>query len=166
MHTSTTEYVLQWHHFDVFPSLRNDYMPIFQLEQSRFSLPIKPSAMYPYVTPDDVQSILDSFQHNINFWYPTLSQRQIERTKTLLNSGVTLEDSVDACLALLAMALGCASQVTAGLDIRGSIPDQESAWRVSRRQMGDVFFDAALKKAYVAHLDVTSTSAQCLFFVG
>ncbi|KAG6031190.1 hypothetical protein E4U41_007651 [Claviceps citrina] len=166
MHTSTTESVLSWHHFDDFPSLRNDYSSIFQLEQSRPSLSIRQSTIYPYVTSEDVDSILESFEHNVNFWYPTMSQRQIERTRTLINSGVTPEDGIDACVALLTMALGCASQVTTDLWDASSVSEQGIQRKISRRQMGDVYFDAALKKAYVAHLDVTSLSAQCLFYVG
>ncbi|KAG5983286.1 hypothetical protein E4U55_000364 [Claviceps digitariae] len=156
MHTSTTESVLSWHHFDNFPSLRNDYSSIFQLEQSRPSLAIKQSTIYPYVTSEDVDSILESFEHNVNFWYPTMSRRQIERTRTLIDSGVTPEDNIDACVALLAMALGCASQVTTDMESASSVSEQDARRRISRRQMGDVYFDAALKKAYVAHLSVTS----------
>ncbi|KAG5949932.1 hypothetical protein E4U53_005631 [Claviceps sorghi] len=166
MHTSTTESVLSWHHFDGFPSLRNDYSPIFQLEQSRSSLPIKQSTIYPFVASDEVDSILESFEHNVNFWYPTMSRRQIEQTRSLINSGVTLEDSIDACVALLTMALGCASQVTTDMENASSESEQDARRRISRRQMGDVYFNAALKKVYVSHLDVTSLSAQCLFHVG
>ncbi|KAG5985476.1 hypothetical protein E4U43_006063 [Claviceps pusilla] len=166
MHTSTTESVLSWHHFDSFQSLRNDYSSIFQLEQSRPSLSIKQSTVYPYVTSEDVDSILDSFEHNVNFWYPTMSRCQIERTRSLINSGVTLEDSIDVCVALLAMALGCASQVTTDMEKANSVSEQDTRRRISRRQMGDVYFNAALKRAYVAHLGVTSLSAQCLFYVG
>jgi len=166
MHTSTTESVLSWHHFDNFPSLRNDYLSLFQLEQSRSSLPIKQSTVYPYVTSEDVDSILESFEHNINFWYPTMSRRQIERTRNLIDSGVTPEDSIDACVALLAMALGCASQVTTDMEDASNVSEQDARRRISRRQMGDVYFNAALRKAYVAHLGVTSLSAQCLFYVG
>lgn len=166
MHTSTTESVLSWHHFDSFQSLRNDYSSIFQLEQSRPSLSIKQSTVYPYVTSEDVDSILDSFEHNVNFWYPTMSRCQIERTRSLINSGVTLEDSIDACVALLAMALGCASQVTTDMENANGVSEQDARRRLSRRQMGDVYFNAALKRAYVAHLGVTSLSAQCLFYVG
>lgn len=129
-------------------------------------MPIKQSTIYPYVTAEDVDSIMLSFQKNVNSWYPTMSQRQVERTKTLLNSGVTPEDTVDACLALLTMALGCASQVTADLEGTNTLSDHETRRRASRRQMGDVYFDAALKKAYVTHLEVSSTSAQCLFYIG
>ncbi|KAH0596910.1 hypothetical protein MHUMG1_05218 [Metarhizium humberi] len=166
MHTSTTESVLSWHHFNTFPSLRNGYTSIFQLEQSRPVLPIMQSTIYPYVTPEDVNCILESFEHKVNFWYPTMSQRQIERTKLMLNSGVMFEDSVEACIALLTMALGCASQVTTDMEVGSSVSDQDAKRRASKRQMGDVYFDAALKKSYVAHLDVTSLSVQCLFFIG
>ncbi|KND92834.1 hypothetical protein TOPH_02821 [Tolypocladium ophioglossoides CBS 100239] len=165
MHTSTTESVLQWHHFDVFPSLRNDYTPIFQLEQSRPPLSMKLATAHPYVTAEDVDAVLASFQRSVNFWYPTMSRSQLDRTRAVLNSGVTAEDSIEACLALLTMALGCASQVTADLDESAELSDQEKRRRTSRRQMGNVYFDAALKRAYIAHLSVSSVSAQCLFFV-
>ncbi|UNI24268.1 hypothetical protein JDV02_010031 [Purpureocillium takamizusanense] len=165
MHTSTTESVLQWHHFDGFPSLRNDYTPIFQLEQSRPALSMKIATVYPYVTSEDVDSILDSFQQNVNFWYPTMSLRQLDRARAVLNSGATSEDSIESSISLLTMALGCASQATAGLEATVELTDQELRWRTSRRQMGDVYFDVALKKAYNAHLSVSSVSAQCLFFV-
>ncbi|KAG5928210.1 hypothetical protein E4U42_001094 [Claviceps africana] len=166
MHTSTTESVLSWHHFDSFPSLRTDYLPIFQLEQSRPSLAIKQSIVYPYVASEEVDSILESFEHNVNFWYPTMSRRQVEPTRNLINSGVTPEDSIEACVALLTMALGCASQVTTDMENASSVSEQDARRRISRRQMGDVYFNAALKMAYVAHLGVTSLSAQCLFYVG
>lgn len=165
MHTSTTESVLQWHHFDGFPSLRNDYTPIFQLEQTRPALSMKVATVHPYVTAEDVDSILNSFQRSVNFWYPTMSQSQLDRIRSVLNSGVTSEDSIEASISLLTMALGCANQATSALDNNAELSGQEKRWRTSRRQMGDVYFDAALKKAYNAHLTVSSVSAQCLFFV-
>ncbi|KAG6000625.1 hypothetical protein E4U21_005277 [Claviceps maximensis] len=158
MHTSTTESVLSWHHFDNFPSLRNDYSSIFQLEQSRSSLPIKQSILYPYVTSVDVDSILESFEYNVNFWYPTMSRRQVEQTRNLINKGVTPEDNIDVCVALLTMALGCASQVTSDMEDASSVSQQDARRRTSRRQMGDVYFNAALRMAYVAHLTELSAS--------
>jgi hypothetical protein len=164
MHTSTTESILQWPHFDTFPSLRNGYESIFQLEQSRPPLAMRQTVVYPYVAFEDVDAILDSFGRNANFWYPTMSQSQLDRSRAMLKSDDPIDVSLDACLALLTMALGCAGLVTAGLADGESLTDAEARRRISKRKMGDLYFDSALKKLHVAHLSVTSTAAQCLFF--
>jgi hypothetical protein len=166
MHTSTTESVLQWPHFDVFPSLRAGYEPIFRLEQARPPLAVRPAPVFPYAGPDDVDAVLASFARNANFWYPTLSRAQLAAARALLVAEAPMDDdSLGACLALLTMALGCASQATEGLADADGLSDAEARRRVSRRKMGDLYFDSALKKLHVAHLSVTSTAAQCLFFV-
>jgi hypothetical protein len=165
MHTSTTESILQWPHFDTFPSLRTDHASIFHLEQSRSPLKMRPNAMYPYVGIEDIDSILDSFQHNVNFWYPTMSQSQISRIRSTLESGVPSDDTIEACLTLLTLALGCASQIIAGLRHGGAmLSEDETRKRLLRRNMGDIYFESALKKMHVAHLHVTSEAIQCLFF--
>ena len=165
MHTSTTESVLQWPHFDQFPSLKADYIPIFHLEQSRHALVVASSPIYPYVTQEDVASILDSFQQNVNFWYPTLSQSQIKKISHSLSAGAPTDDSMDSCLALLVMALGCASQVTSRLNTETPLTSEDRRQRQSRRTIGDIFFEGALKRLHVSNLVVNSISAQCLFFV-
>ncbi|KAK3393315.1 hypothetical protein B0H63DRAFT_491346 [Podospora didyma] len=165
-HTSTTESLLQWPHFDVFPSLRHDYVSIFQLEQSRTPVRTRTSTMYPYVTAEDVDGIIDSFEHAVNFWYPTMSQNQLKKTRAIVTDGVFDEDGPHTCLALLTMALGCASQVTAGLTPGTTqLSDEETKRRARRRAMGDVYFDGVLKKLHVAHTGVSSTATHCLFFV-
>ncbi|KAF7554465.1 hypothetical protein G7Z17_g2936 [Cylindrodendrum hubeiense] len=164
MHTSTTESILQWPHFDVFSSLRTDHTSIFHLEQSRSILPVRPNAMYPYVTIEDIDSILDSFENNLNFWYPTMSQDQLQSIRATLQAGVPSEDNVEACLTLLTMALGCASQAIAGLGPGEVLTEDESRRRLMKRKMGDIYFECALKKLYVAHLHTNSVAAQCLFF--
>ncbi len=164
-HTSTTESVLNWPHFVVFPSLRHDYVSIFQLEQSRPPMRTRASTMYPYVTADDVGGILDSFEHAVNFWYPTMSRGQLEVMQTIITSGAFDEDGPDTCLALLTMALGCASQVIAGLTMGTAVlTEEEKKRRAARRAMGDMYFDSALKRLYVAHTGVSSTATHCLFF--
>lgn len=173
MHTSTTESVLQWPHFDVFPSLRNDYVSIFELEQSRPPIKMRPSAiMYPFVTDDEMDSILDAFQHGVNFWYPTMSRHQLEKVRLTVkcfNAGVAEEQSVEACLAFLTMALGCASQAVAGLAssspaAAAALSDDDLKHRSQRREMADLYFDHALRRLHVVHMDVGSTATQCLFF--
>ncbi|KAK3329963.1 hypothetical protein B0H66DRAFT_572223 [Apodospora peruviana] len=167
-HTSTTESVLQWPHFDVFPSLRHDYVSIFQLEQSRTPIKTRASMVYPYVTAEDVDDILDSFSHAINFWYPTTSREQLEKTRAMVTAGNfddPTENGADSCLALLTMALGCASQVVAGLSSGTTIDGEQQRRRAGRRAMGDMCFDSVLKKLHVAHTDVSSNATHCLFFV-
>lgn len=164
-HTSTTESVLNWPHFDVFPSLRQDYISIFQLEQSRPPIRTRTSIMYPYVTAEDVDGILDSFQQAVNFWYPTMSQTQLDKVRVIVNDGAFDQDGTYTCLALLTMALGCASQVIAGLTLgTNTLTEEEKKKRAARRAMGDIYFDSALKRLYAAHMDVSSTATHCLFF--
>jgi len=121
--------------------------------------------MYPYVTVEDVDSILDSFSHTVNFWYPTMSQAQLGQLRTIVNAGAFDEDGCSACLALLTMALGCASEVISGLAARtSSLTDEETKRRLNRRAMGDTYFDSAVKKLYMAHTDVSALATHCLFF--
>ncbi|KAJ0162692.1 hypothetical protein CTA2_4172 [Colletotrichum tanaceti] len=175
MHTSTTESVLQWPHFDAYPTLRDGYVSIFHLEQSRPPVRTRSTSMYPYVTAEDVEAILDSFEHTVNFWYPTMSRGQLGRVRGLIADGIPEEDSILVCLALLTMALGCAGQVTAGLTDGGgggggggaSSPSgsgEDRKRRAARRAMGDMYFDSVLKKLHVVHTNVGSTATHCLFF--
>ena len=99
-HTSTTESVLQWPHFDVFPSLRNDYISIFHLEQSRPRIRTKTSNLHPYITQEEVDSILGAFEHAVNFWYPTASSDQLKNARTIITNGnFDDEDGLHVCLA-------------------------------------------------------------------
>lgn len=168
MHTSNTESVLQWPHFDVFPSLRDSYVSIFELEQSRPTIAMRLTAiMYPLVSDEEMEAILEAFQHNVNFWYPTMSQHQLGKVRLMVkcfNAGVTEEQSVETCLAFLTMALGCASQTIAGLALGSTVTDEELKLRGKQRELGDFYFDHALRRLHIAHMGVGSTATQCLFF--
>ncbi|KAL8399471.1 hypothetical protein RB594_000011 [Gaeumannomyces avenae] len=167
MHTSTTESILQWPHLDLFPSLRRDYVPIFPLEQRRPPLRARATSMLPCVAPDDVDAVLSAFEAAVNFWYPTTSVEQVERCRRVLvpaDDSPEPDDSVDACLAYVVMALGCASQAVAGLG--EALSDDEMRFRRARRKMGDLFFDNVLKRLHVVHAVVGSTATHCLFLVG
>ncbi|KAM7193457.1 lactose permease [Rhypophila sp. PSN 637] len=170
-HTSTTEAVLQWTHFDAFPSLRDEYIPILQLEQSRSPLALKPAiGIFHFLTPDEVDGILDSFSQNINFWYPTTSLDQMRAASDLILSGVDLRDRPrpETVMALLIMALGCASQAVAdffpfsSLDSRRHPSIAESRSRAHNLSM--VFFSSALPMIYAVHTTPSPTSTHCLFF--
>ncbi|KAF9877230.1 putative C6 zinc finger domain-containing protein [Colletotrichum karsti] len=164
MHTSTTESILQWPHFEAFPSMKDGYVSIFHLEQSRPAVKTRSTTMYPYVTTEDIDGIIDSFEHTVNFWYPTMSRSQLSQVRDLIVDGITEEDSILACLALLTMALGCAGQVTAGLTTGHALTDEDRKRRTARRAMGDMYFDSVLKKLHVVHTNVGSTATHCLFF--
>ena len=118
------------------------------------------------MTEEEVDSILDAFGHAVNFWYPTTSSDQLHNARALITNG-NFEDNDElcVCLALLVMALGCASKVTAGLMESAAVPESEQRRRATYRATGDMYFESALKKLYVAHMDVSSIATQCLFFV-
>ncbi|KAK1538744.1 C6 zinc finger domain-containing protein [Colletotrichum costaricense] len=164
MHTSTTESVLQWPHFDAFPNMRDGYVPIFHLEQSRPAVKTRATPVYPYVTAEDIDEIIESFEHTINFWYPTMSRNQLEQVRNLIADGIPEGDSILVCLALLTMALGCVGLVTTGLASTSSLSEEDRKRRASKRAMGDMYFDSVLKKLHVVHTNVGSTATHCLFF--
>ncbi|KAH7154001.1 hypothetical protein DER46DRAFT_627941 [Fusarium sp. MPI-SDFR-AT-0072] len=164
MHTSTTESILQWPHFDVFPLLRHDGDSIFYLEQARPPLAVASNPMYPYVDAEDITSMLEAFERNINFWYPSMSQEQLGNIRATLQNGMPSEDTVHSCLCLLTLALGCASQAAEDLRFTAEPDAAEKDRRLRKRKLGDIYFQLALKKLHVAHLQVDSESTQCLFF--
>ncbi|KAI6638897.1 hypothetical protein MCOR08_002355 [Pyricularia oryzae] len=190
MHTSTTESILQWPHFDVFPSLRRDYVSIFTLERGRRPPRARWSSSQPppppRVAPKEVDRILDSFQSAVNFWYPTASVVQLERCRAVavaegvgsresgLGHGHGEEDdddegdqhAIDRCLAYLFMALGCASQVVAGLVDGHVLSEEEMRFRRARRSLADLYFDQVLGGIHVMHTAVGSAATHCLFLVG
>jgi hypothetical protein len=166
MHTSATESILQWPHFDVFPSLRQIYISIFHLEESREPIKVRSSTMYPYVNGAEIANIITSFGTSINFWYPTMSTDNLKAAKSIITDGQA-DDSTSSCLAFLVMALGCANLTISFPSVETNLPKTEIESRVAHhRAMGDVYMDAVLKKLYVVHLEVSTTATQCLFFVG
>ncbi|KAH9890751.1 putative C6 transcription factor [Xylariomycetidae sp. FL2044] len=186
LHNSNTESILAWPYFDAFPSLRQNYVSIFQLEQSRsrLSTPRTSSSLYPtYLTSTDLESVLDAFQRGVNFWYPTLSLVQLDAVRTLVAEGGGLIDinhtttttnssSADptssSCRAHLVMALGCAGDAVSGLvgseDGATTITREETEYKASRRAMADMYFDGAMRIMHAAHTEMNCTAVQCHFF--
>ncbi|MBE3047741.1 hypothetical protein IMZ48_35575 [Candidatus Bathyarchaeota archaeon] len=166
MHISTTESILQWPHFDAFPSLRQDVKPIFAIEQSRQPMAIPPNPTYPHIDTETLSAILAAFESNVNFWYPTLSQSQLEKVRAVLEDGVPDDDTVQCCLTLLIMALGCVSRAVTNLRAarKYNEDEDEKQRRVRLARMGHDYFQLAMKKIHVVHLDVSSASTQCLLF--
>mgnify|MGYP004726301551 CR=1 FL=1 len=120
--------------------------------------------MSPYVDAEDIVAILEAFERNVNFWYPSMSQAQLVEIRAILQNGMPAEDTVHSCLCLLTLALGCASQAAEDLRFVSEPDVTEKEKRVRKRKLGDIYFQLALKKLHVAHLQVDSESTQCLFF--
>ncbi|PGH14336.1 hypothetical protein AJ79_03158 [Helicocarpus griseus UAMH5409] len=165
-HASTTESILAWPHFDNFQSLRDDHtLSVFHLENSRSSLPQRPTAMQPYVSRYDIEKLSQSFSRNINFWYPTMTRGKLRELQQKICAG-HLDDSIESCLALLIMALGAASD-RISFHISGNQLNAEEAENLSQRKIiSELYFDSALKKIYVAHFECTIDAVHCLFFSG
>lgn len=139
---------------------------VFQLEQSREPYQLRRTTLYPFVAASEVRIVLDAFSHSLNFAYPTMSCSRLKRCSDhLINHTVSESDDTEGCLALLTMALGYASQVTSGLVISDANIREGQDWREERRNMGDLWFDLALRRLPAAHVNVDSTAAHCLLFV-
>ncbi|KFY74232.1 hypothetical protein V499_05730 [Pseudogymnoascus sp. VKM F-103] len=164
LHTSTTESVLDWPHFDIFPSIRQNYIPIFQLEKSRSSLRTMTSTSVPYLRADEVQQVVEAFQSSINFFYPTMLKDKLLAVQHLVLSG-NLDDSVSSCISLLVMALGCASQVVSLLFNAEALTPESLEYQLSQRRLAEIYFDGVLKRLYTTQLEISTESTQCLFFV-
>ena len=167
MHTATTEFILQWPQFDMLESLRRECVSVFRLEQSRMPLKISSAPVYPYVGLEEIDAILDSFQTNVNFWYPTMSLAQLEVVRELAQSGRITDEGPEACLALLTLALGCACQATkssVGAD-QSQLNENDAKNRAATLKLGGIYFEVALKKLHIAQMIVSTPATQCLFFV-
>ena len=162
LHTSTTESILAWPNIDAFPSLRLEQgSSIFHLERSRLPRPQRPNTVYPYTSEKDVQQIVAAFQESINFLYPTMPLAQSRHLQARIHIG-DFDDSTYVCLALLVMALGCASDaiISKFAAIDPNLPDLKGQQR--RIALGHIYFDAALKQIHHAYLETSTLSAQCL----
>jgi hypothetical protein len=121
--------------------------------------------MYPYVSPDGLNSILESFKHNVNFWYPTMSTAKIHELSLRISHG-DVGNSTTSTLAFLVLTLGCASQhVETYYSTEGST-DTEMHDDRSQKPMADICFDGVLKNIHVAHMEMSTEATECLFLVG
>jgi hypothetical protein len=111
---------------------------------------------------EELDCLLDSFERNVNFWYPTLSRttRTEVEVRVLSNS---LEEDVDSCLALLVMALGCASEL-----VRCATMDRPDTLDAEKRRrwqlLSGLYFNIAFKKIYLAQAESCTEAVQCLFY--
>ncbi|KAL2830620.1 hypothetical protein BDW59DRAFT_141204 [Aspergillus cavernicola] len=166
LHTSTAESILDWPYLSSFHSLRDGYMPVFQLEQSRQPFRHKMRISYPRLTREEIATVVNAFSRTINFAFPVMSVDRIARCSSpIADATVMQDDNTDACLSLLLVALGCASQTVSRL-LNPDFTAEDQAWCASRRALGDHFFDLAMMRLPSAHTDTTGTAVHCLFFVG
>jgi len=120
--------------------------------------------MIPYVSSVDIEHIISSFEHTVNFWYPTVSQMKLKEARALVSSG-KIDDSTSSCLAFLIMALGCASQVVSGLVPEVKLSKEEMDYRASRKSLADMYMDGVLKSLHLVHMEMSAAAVQCLFLV-
>lgn len=166
LHASTTESILAWPQFAGFHALRHDHStPVFQLESTRPPLPSRPVAIHPYIGKYEIDETVQSFERNINFWYPTMSREKTMQLRRDIMSGV-IDESTGSCLAFLVIALGCAGELICNF-AENENPDSESLdLQNQRRTMSELYFDIAFKKIYLAQAECSVEAAQCLFFTG
>lgn len=123
--------------------------------------------MYPYISPVDLDAILDTFQRTVNFWYPVLSLTQLDSTRNLVVQNLLEStDLVTSCCAQLVMALGCAGEVVTGLvHSEDTTPSRDEVdFRRARKAMGDLYFDGALRAMHMVHSEMSCMAVQSLFF--
>jgi hypothetical protein len=174
LHTSATESILAWPHFDCYGELRNanwdTSASIFNLEQSRsVSSTTASLSMLPFPSRVEIESIVEAFQTNINFWYPTLTKGHLDSLIDKVMHSM-LGDDCESCLALLVMALGCACDATTsavgsydGVDLReGTRFNSER--HLHRQKIGRLYFDCALSRLYSAYQEVSTSALHCLLF--
>ncbi|KAL1960100.1 hypothetical protein VTO42DRAFT_272 [Malbranchea cinnamomea] len=163
-HASSTESVLAWPQFDNFPSLRRNHtFSVFHLENTRPALPLRTPGMHPYASRHDVETMVEDFSRTVNFWYPTMTHFKLRELQHRIVSG-HLDETVQSCLALLVMALGAASGLIAPIAM-DDVPEPEDTKQKSQHKiLSELYFDSALRRIHVAHMECSVESAQCLFF--
>lgn len=121
--------------------------------------------MIPYVSNSEIDQTLASFEHTVNFWYPTVSQTALKSARALLCTG-NVDDSTSSCLAFLLMALGCAGEACSDLAMVTNLDENAMEYGASRKAMANVYMDGLLKRAHLVHMEMSTISVQCLFLIG
>ncbi|KAJ5459939.1 uncharacterized protein N7458_001491 [Penicillium daleae] len=165
-HASTTESILSWPQFAEFGNLIKERgFSVFRLESMRVPLAPRHSTVQPYMPKQEVESTVRSFERGINFWYPTMARARTEELTAHILSG-TFEETTSSCLSLLMMALGCSCQLVGSFAHRETSNASDVDSQRQGRLMGELYFDSAFKKIYLAQAGFTADAVQCLFFTG
>ncbi|PQE07905.1 C6 zinc finger domain-containing protein [Rutstroemia sp. NJR-2017a WRK4] len=120
--------------------------------------------MYPYVGSPELDHIIESFQANVNFWYPVMSSIKRNSLRDYILSQNIERSTTVSVLSLLMMSLGCASQSIVNVALPRDLTPEESEYQKARKLMADMYFDGVLKKLYIVHTEMSSTAVQCLFY--
>ncbi|KAH8697870.1 putative C6 transcription factor [Talaromyces proteolyticus] len=163
-HSSTTESILTWPHLQDFHALRQNYSgSVFHLESLRPPLKHRTAGIVPYASKSEVECILQSFERNINFWYPTLSRATAIMVQQQILSN-NLDEDISSCLSILVMALGCASELVHSATVdtieKSTYSEQRDRWQL----ISALYFDYAFKRIHLAQAECTTEAVQCLFF--
>lgn len=156
--------MLAWPFFDVFPSLRSHYQPIFAIEQQRTPFRARNEPQLPHLHSHEARAIVQGFRDVVNFSYPTVTLSQLVDVEHRISQGHQSDSSIEWCLTLLVMALGCASRVVDSLlpkDTATVVYDSEI---MRSRMLAHTYFELYLQQLSVVHLEVSTTATQCLFF--
>jgi hypothetical protein len=114
-------------------------------------------------TPNEANRLIASFQSTINFWYPVISKATLDVLFDRIQNGFS-NNSCEDCLALLVLALGAASELVKYTNSDESYRSFDSRQQQSElSNMASVCFDEASKLLVVAYMEVSTTSAQCVF---
>jgi hypothetical protein len=160
-HTSNTELVLQWPHFEAFPALRlQPGQSIYSLENRRVDT-LQPETSQLDLSEQDLDIFMGSFLRTINFPYPVMSISRLALLKEKLNPN-ELDDSTASCLALLTMALGCAGEAMNGMLEADHQPVVKYPQPSRSQSLGHIYFHMALKRIHHAYTCINTEAAQCL----
>lgn len=147
---------MAWPYFDVFPSLRLDYQPTFNIEQQRPPLATDHFLQLPAIDHETRTTALLSFAAVVNYSYPVISTDKLAGVAGRL-SDRRLENSTDFCLALLVMGLGCASRVVQLLNHDRDVEARRF------RDLAFAHFSLYLERLSIVHIETSTTATQCLF---
>ncbi|RFU28824.1 hypothetical protein B7463_g7514, partial [Scytalidium lignicola] len=156
-HRSGAYFMLQWPIFDDCEGLRQNIKNTVVLEAGRAPIEFSPLIRYPYVTADEVDRIINTFQQNVNFWMPTISLDQIQKVRQIVLTGQN-DLTSDVCLAMLIMALGLACEF-----VEQKLHHDSKMESVAYRhlQMSSLYFEASSRASAVAQMEMTPVSAHC-----
>lgn len=162
-HISATEDLLSSDFAAPYPSLRAQFRPIFLLESRCPAIPLQPRSVRPVFTVDEAERLLNSFQKNVNFWYPVISKSTLQNLFGRVRNGF-VEHSCEDCVALLVMALGAASELVQLVHSSTQSPGFESRQQQSELlSMASVCFEEAMKLLNLAYMEISTISTQCVF---
>ncbi|KAJ5112150.1 hypothetical protein N7532_000195 [Penicillium argentinense] len=166
LHASTTESILSWPHFAEFRNLiKESKFSVFHLENKRYPFMPQSPMSQPYCTKREVERVIRCFERGINFWYPTMTRSKTRELEAHIIHG-NFQETTESCLALLIMALGCASALVQSVATKEIHDGNIEEFQNEQRILGTLFFDCAFKRISLVQAEFTAEAVQCLFFAG